>query len=461
MSLAKMDSLRTAAAADPTKATLEALLAEEMALLSRHYEAVTALQQRRQTAAKRKVALLVAIEGLRNDQNGQPIDAASPVPDATKKGALSPSEYQEYRLEYIRLLKDFTQRKRVLTYFLSFSVSDLKLADLRVVSQWLDTWGVFFAAAEASCKELKHRERGASNAHLLPTTKHLYTVLDDMCRLQLQARSLVGRERYRRSAFGDESVDSFLENQSLLYDWVDGQRTTLASLTGMDDLVEFSSSFYANAAVMDSNFLVLMEQYEKLMENPQVQEAMSRLNEAWVELSLETYEKLRTAARATHAKSHLEDDCATWVQDMGPRLQSLLATAAATLVRKGVANGLPSKVEAIDIVAKCNRALKDHGAYHLVCVHLADYGIREDCIQPHLEAIKRELRSRMTSTVLSLPSAAEYECRQEYMNRIEELREWIDVKSQKATYARLLERLDGMKQMIDESADALFPENDD
>lgn len=61
--------------------------------------------------------------------------------------------------------------------------------------------------------------------------------------------------------------------------------------------------------------------------------------------------------------------------------------------------------------------------------------------------------------MLTFPHYDAYGGRTEYKNRIDELQEWIDVKSQKGTYIKLLERLEATKGMIEEHADVLFPDD--
>lgn len=42
-----------------------------------------------------------------------------------------------------------------------------------------------------------------------------------------------------------------------------------------------------------------------------------------------------------------------------------------------------------------------------------------------------------------------------------ELREWIDVKSQKGTYLKLLDRIEETKKVVNQYPDRLFPEHNE
>lgn len=454
MSLARIENRRVQVAEDPSKETHRALIEEEVSFMASQKARVDAAVANRDMAQQPVDALHAEIAELRADMEAARAKMPPPVP-----AVRTLDDLREYCSSYQALMKEFAERKQTLTHVLSYSPADFRHADLSVVSRWLDTWGPFFAEAEAGCKSLKRHERNTpSAAAFVPPTRDLYALLDEVCRLQLQARSLVGRERYRRSAYGTDSVEDFMDNQQQLLEWCCKQRATLAGLATLADLQEFGSSFHANVPVMDSNFLVLSEQCEVLAENPTVQAAMREVNAAWVDLCLGTYDKLRAAARAAHRGSGVEAVCAAWARDTIPRVELLARRVTALLRNKD--EPAAAAPDAKRVRQRCDKALREQDAFKIVCVHLADFDVREDCVLPHYDALKHELTSAMTSTVLSFPSAVEYEDRVEYKNRIEELREWIDVKSQKGTYVKLLERLEDTKEMIEEYADALFPEED-
>lgn len=491
MSLAKVYSLQAAAEATPTVENYRALVEEEVHFLASQSAAIEAAEERRARAAERKAALATELDAARQakaereaalpssaplPREPTPAPPSATLPGVEKEAAaaaavgetgtaanaglrhLNREECDAYRAEYLRLLREFTKRKEMLSYWLAYSAADLKYAELGVVSRWLDTWGKFFAESNAAVKGLRRQERGATNADTLPQTADLYKALDEVCRLQLQARSIVGRERYRRHAGSEEAVEDFMESQEQLLDWCRKQRATLGELTSLEDLMEFSSSFHTNVPIMDSNFLVLLEQSEPLAEDDRVQQALREVNEAWIDLTLLTYEKLDRAANNAHVNGPVEELCARWCQNMAPRVRQLLVNARNLLKTESDADGASSG-RAGEMAATCDALLKEHEAHGIVCMHLADFNIRDECVRPHFDALKQELLSTLTPTVLSFPCYDDYEGRTEYKNRVEELREWIEVKSQKGTYIRLLERLEDTKHMIEEYADVLFPED--
>ncbi|KPA74085.1 hypothetical protein ABB37_09383 [Leptomonas pyrrhocoris] len=440
MSYSEIQRLQHVVQQEPTHENYEKLVSEELRFLENK-------SRDRDEAAQRSTALEAELEQLRREI-AELQDQLSP-----QRGGAAPIGKAEYCERWTSLLKEFGVRKEVLSFLLSYSAEDFKLAELSTVSRWLDTWTTFFAGAESSVRELKREERGAGPNCALPPTKDLYEVLDEVCRLQLQARTLVGRERYRRSASSDDFVDDFMDNQQQLKDWCHKQRETLSELTTLDDLVEFSNSFYTNVPVMDSNFLVLMEQSEALMTNVRVQEALQDVNKEWVMLTLETYDKLQNAASDVHSASLLEQQCAQWTQSASSPLREFLLYAQSVLKKH------PEVQDAKKLATVCGRLLKEHDAHEIVCTHLADFTVREECVKPHSDSIKTELQSSLTTTVLTFPHYDAYGGRTEYKNRIDELQEWIDVKSQKGTYMKLLERLETTKTMIEEHADVLFPDD--
>lgn len=452
MSLAIVESRREKAKAAPSRDAYKTLVEEEAAFVAAQAARVEAAVVKERNAQAQRDRLQAAV----NDLRGKLERTRSQMPPSTT-AVRTAEDLAAHRRDYEALMKEFATRKQTLTHLLSYQPADFKQADLSVVSHWLDTWGGFLTEAEASCKALKRRERNTPNAEgFLPPVADLYAVLDDVCRLQLQARSLVGRERYRRSAYHADSVADFVDNQQQLLRWCRKQHETLRGLAALEDLREFGRSFHANVPVMDSNFLVLSEQCDVLAGNPRVQDAMKEVNTAWVDLCLGIYEKLKAVSREAHEASGLEEDCQDWARRVIPQVAQLLAKVDAHFSGKRD----PAAAEVRRVLQRCEETMKEQDAFRIVSIHLADFSVREECVKPHLDALRKELRSDTTSTVLSFPCVVEYEGRLEYANRIEELREWIDVKSQKSTYMKLLERLESTKVMIQEYADALFPEED-
>lgn len=442
MSYSEIQRLQLAVQQEPSQDNLEELVHEELQFLDSQIRV-------RDGATQRAAAAEAELEQLRREiaelQGGEPASLNGGDAELVDKA--------EYREKWTGLLKEFGVRKEILSFLLSYSAEDFKLAELSTVSRWLDTWTTFFSSAENSVRELKRVERAAGPNCGLPPTKDLYEVLDEVCRLQLQARTLVGRERYRRSAASDDSVEDFMDSQQQLKDWCHKQRETLSELTTLEDLVEFNNSFYTNVPVMDSNFLVLMEQSEALMNNTRVQEALQDVNKEWVMLTLETYDKLQTAAADAHSRSPLEQQCAQWTSSASTPLREFL------LYAHGVLKNNPDAPDVKKLMTVCEHLLKEHDAHDIVCTHLADFTVREECVKPHSDSIKIELQSSLTATVLTFPHYDPSGGRSEYKNRIDELQEWIDVKSQKGTYMKLLERLEATRAMIEEHADVLFPDD--
>ncbi|KAG5502020.1 hypothetical protein JKF63_04297 [Porcisia hertigi] len=440
MLLSEVQRLQASALEAPTKENYDALVSGQLVFVEQQLRNKLEADERATAAQQEAARLREEIEELRRQSSSLPSDP-------------SVSEQEQYCREWASLLKEFGVRKEILSFLLSYSAEDFKLAELSTVSCWLDTWTTFFASAESSVRALKKPERESANANTLPPTAILYDALDEVCRLQLQARTLVGRERYRRSSSNEEFVEGFMDSQQQLREWCRKQRETLAELTTLEDLIEFTDSFHSNVPVMDSNFLVLMEQSEPLMDIVRVQDALQDVNREWIMLALETYRKLQNAASQAHANSSVEQHCAKWTQTMSLQLRRLLLLAQGFLADD---NGDP---EARRLLTTCESVLKEHDAHDIVCTHLTDFTVREDCVRPHAEALSAELQSSLTATVLTFPQYDSAAGQADYKSRVEELQEWIDVKSQKGTYKNLLMRLETTKALIEEHADVLFPDD--
>lgn len=443
MSIATIQRLQSEVQQHPTSTGYTQLLAEEMRFLDEQLLTMKTAQRTTATMQQRSAALQEEIDALKQ---------ASQL----DQRVLTKEECAKYHASWCALLKELSERRDTLQYLLTCSPEDRKYSDLTVASQWLDTWTTFLDSSDAAARELKYMRRGAFNGSSLPSTDALYDTLDVVCRLQLQARTLVGRERYRRSRLGEDAVDDFMDSQEQLREWCSKQRDTLNSLSSLDDLIEFSDSFYANVPVMDSNFIVLMEQSEGLMDHAAVQDGLREVNAEWVRLSLDTYSKVHEAVMKAHASSEIEKNCSEWGQEVAPSLYGLLQSAHAYLKK---CSGAKTTPEVTALLATCEALLQEHEAHEVVCTHLTDFSVREDCVRPLRDALKKELQSSLTTTALTFPHYDDSCERVEYRNRIEELQEWIDAQSQKETYLKLLERLDLTKAIIEEHTDILFPDD--
>ncbi|EPY18631.1 hypothetical protein STCU_09844 [Strigomonas culicis] len=347
MSLEKAQELEAQGKSNPTLVGYRALLGEEMDYLSAQRDLLLRAQQQKQQAAAERQRLQRELEQLQEERGLR---------------TLTPAEARDYCRKWCELLKEYVRRKEVLTFLLSYSTADYRTADLATVAHWLDTWAAFLSESEADLRELKHIERSVAKDARLLSTQILCDALDTVCRLQLQARSLVGRERYRRAALGDEAVEDFMDSQSQLIAWCRKQRETLEDLTAMGDLIAFSDSFQKNVPVMDSNFLVIVDQSEPLMDNPKVQDALQAVNREWVRLCLMNYEKLQDGLREAHVSSNLESLCSTWMKAAEDRARQILLAAQGFLMSPGT--DTDATVEGLR--STCEELLKHHEAFGVI-----------------------------------------------------------------------------------------------
>lgn len=435
-------------AGDGSGEQYRALVAAELDYVAAQQERVREAQAREAAAQQRRASLEAQIRELKERQ------AAAQAP----RVVMSQEACDDYRATYLRLLTQFTVRKEALLYLMAYTLQDVRFADLTAVSAWLDGRAAFFRDAQAALKDLEARASGSPS---LPPVAELVKALEELSRVELQARSVIGRERQRRSASSPKSLESFIANQRQLMDWCEAQQQTLAGLSSVEDLTDFSRSFQENVAIMDSNFLVLQEQGEPLAEEPRAQQALQKVIAAWIALAVGTLERLRDAMTQAHGVARLESRCGQWEGHVSDRARSLLTSSQELL--EGLAKrergaNVATGTSARQLAEQAGRLIKEGDALRVVCSHLANFSVRLACVQPHLMAVKAELFSDMTTAVMSFPPQMDYEGREDYHNRLHELRDWVQVHSQRTTYARLLGQLEDTQEMIQDYVDVLFPE---
>ncbi|EPY38987.1 hypothetical protein AGDE_04942 [Angomonas deanei] len=351
MSLERSYKLQTEVENNPTLVGYQALVGEEMMYLKEKYDAIMRFRRQKEELEETKRKLLLEREKLTADRFFR---------------ELTLEEQEDYNEKWLALLKEYTKRKEILTYLASYSPADYKVADLVAVAHWLDTWSTFFTETERNLRELRQVEKSVSSATPVLSTQVLYDALDNVCRLQLQARSAIGRERYRRSALGDEAIEDFLDSQQQLMGWCRKQRETLEELSTLEDLAAFSDSFQKNIPVMDSNFTVLLDQGEPLADNERIQCALQELNEEWVQLCLMNYEKLQDAVREVHMNSPLEAGCAAWMSSVESKAKEFLTEAQTFLQASG-----KTSAKGGELAATCETLVNQQDAFSVIATHLS------------------------------------------------------------------------------------------
>ncbi|ORC92805.1 uncharacterized protein TM35_000021310 [Trypanosoma theileri] len=416
---------------------------ERMVSLSdeeRHAAAV----QRRQTALNRREMLLNQLQQFRCSEggssgikNGENIDVSTliPVSDCIRRWA---AVYSQLAL----------QRER-LSHVLSCSPSMLQDT---VVFEICNSWAPFNTAMNHSISILEKVERTGS---VMLSTRVLRGQYEQVVKMQLQAISLLNRERHRRHLLCENTADLFKDQQKLLV-WCREQQETLEKLEVLTDIREFCASFVSNVAVMDTNFLVLLERSETLMDNSAVREALVEVNRAWMQLAVAAYEKMCRGVREDHVRSGVEVACGWWLNTFEPHLRRVLVEA------RDISNHPDMSHEPllVAIRERSGMLLRGLSGPRTIVRHISDFTVRMGCMAPHEKALREVLLARFSLLAQTLIGDAKYPGQREYMDRLCELSEWLDAHAASGAYMQLLQRVDYLRDLAREQLNLLQRETD-
>jgi hypothetical protein len=254
------------------------------------------------------------------------------------------------------------------------------------------------------------------------------------------------RECSRRMEY-TKLLGEFEADRAKLVQWCRQQVATLNNLQQPDHIQEFCASFHINTPVMESNFLILMEASDALLPNAEVERLLIEVAEVWLGLETFAFEKLRSTLLDLHGKSGIETAAQVW-PEYSKRLKAFLVDAEQLLQ-------MPTDPESQEVAQplkeQCKQLQTDNDAHLLIVEHLADFSLREECIKEHYNAIHKTVFSKLTLLTQAFPALYAYERKQEYTDRMSQLGQWIQSKSQNAAWKQLLGRVDGMKKLIEDN----------
>ena len=331
--------------------------------------------------------------------------------------------------------------------------SDLRAASLRSVFAACDEWlkDGFATTAEADIAALGETgaamEAEGADVHSV----EVLTEKADACKKLYAAHSRTWHRESTRRSSREKMLAEFDEDRTKLLQWCRQQVSMLSNLAEPDHVQEFCASFYNNTAVMESNFLVLMEMSEAFLPDADVEKQLMELAEVWLGLETQAYEKLRATLLDLHAKSGIEAQARQW-PELADRFTKFLADSSRVL-------SIPSDEESVAVAAPLKESCKELQAnaepHRLIVAHLSDFSLREECIKEHYNAIHKAAFSKLTLLTQAFPGLYTYPRKREYTDRMAELADWVEAKSRGQAWKDLLHRVERMKRLIEDNELAL------
>lgn len=325
-----------------------------------------------------------------------------------------------------------------------------ELRDIRIddIMTAVNNWPAVYQSALQTIKDVapKDTEFLSSEGADIADISLLSSAVEETQSLFDKVSPRLIAERARRRDI-DSNKAYFMENYQKIMQWCRQQMTTLHSLKEDPQIEEFCASFFNNIGVMESNFLVMISMADDVLPNDEVEKAIIEVNEIWIHLSTLAFEKLRTTVMEQHAASGLEQRCRAW-PEFARRLKPFLLDAEKLL-------SLPSDEESVAVAAplkeSCRQLQADLEPHLLIVEHLGDFSLRHECLKDHYNAMRKTVFSKSTAKTLALQGQFAYARKQEYTDRLAELNDWVDCKTQSEAWVTLLARVEQMKKLIDET----------
>jgi hypothetical protein len=401
------------------------------------------------------------VDELRNKVHRAKIDqarrlAAAPVEVTSSYKLDAASSYREHVDRLVSLSTKLTAMQNHYTYFesvakaapdSSIAAKNVKRIDIDGVSAAEDEYPEFSVKLESLLEILADDEkRFAEEGADITAVAALKAQAAEVTALHDGISGPMIREVSRRRYY-DDSVEELRASQQRIILWCHQQRSSMEGLRDPEHIQEFINSFQGNIAVMETNFLVLMELAEPLLPNETVQKLMMDATEVWLGLEVYAFERLNSTVVQQHVDSGMEADAGAWV-DNSDRIREFLEGAHRLLE---MPTDDESKTLTEPVLATCTGILEDFDAHNIIVQHLSDFSVREKCLKDYYDAIRRTIFSKMTLSTQVYNGQYNFDRKQEYMDRLAELSDWVQCKSQSGAWRSLLERVDKMKMLIEEN----------
>jgi hypothetical protein len=380
-------------------------------------------------------------------QQQQAASAQATTSTATKDEAVS--KYASFIKERGALHAKLAKIREAFTYGAGIDESAVRAASLRSTFDACDAW-----LKDGFAEKLEDRLTALANTGKALETDGadvhdvtaLRTLQKEVVELYKTNAARWHRESTRRRN-RDKLVSDFDTDRTKLLHWCRQQVSMLSNITEPDHVQEFCASFYNNTAVMESNFLVLMEMSEALLPSPAVEAQLMELAEVWLGLETQAFEKLRATLLDLHAKSGIEAQTRLW-PEFADRFQKFLVESIRVL-------NIPTDDESVAVAAPLKEAAKELqanlDAHRLIVAHLSDFALREECLREHYNAIHKAAFSKLTLMTQAFPGLYSYPRKSEYTDRMAELSDWVEAKSRGQAWKDLLARVDRMKRLIEDN----------
>eukprot|EP00759_Apiculatamorpha_spiralis_P022112 PhF_6_TR26431/c0_g1_i1/m.38256 len=359
---------------------------------------------------------------------------------------------QQRYLKFIQsranLQTNLTWRRYLLERISEFDETKLRDVELTEVFSLIDGWDKVQKETDDSIAALAREGEVLAGFGAKDTSvKAAQTAWEELQQWKAKQESRIQKERTRRDAV-EKNIADFVREQSKLLQWCRKEKAQLEGLTQTEHVQEFCGSLQANNATMEANFLVLSDMAENLLPNETVQKALMEVNEAWFNLQVYTYERLRQCLLDQHQRSKLEEELRSWAQYVAP-IKDFLGDVERLLSQPTDEDTIAYLTPAVEATKALSNEFTPH---QIICDHISDFSLRVQVLQDNYANLRRSVFSQLSILCQALSvKMNSWKRKEEYNERLSELMDWVDVKGHTETWKDLLNRVDRVKQLIDDN----------
>ena len=223
-------------------------------------------------------------------------------------------------------------------------------------------------------------------------------------------------------------LEKFMRDDAKLLQWCRQERTNMEAQSEPHHVQEFCASLIQNIGTMEENFSHLGDTGEALLPNKMVERALVEVNEVWLNLQINAYERQRHIMLEIHQKSKLENEVRAF-SNFSTKLKLFFQETIHVLQ-------IPTDHESIQVVApvlkQCKQLLEQFTPHALLADHLADFSLRMEHIRDNYNLLRKTVFSKLTflSTDRRVVDEVSTQRREEYLSKVDEIRSWLKVHSE-------------------------------
>ena len=356
--------------------------------------------------------------------------------------------YGKFISTVMSLKKDINTGFIILRSYETKGAEDIKKSNLTSAMEWRALYTKLCTSVEVESVFTKLTVEAAVMAYFgasLPT-QDIQAISADFAKLQeLHSKVWPTIEPHVSDLLKiSDSISRFTASQSEIKQWMKHQISTLNTLKDPNAVQQFITSLSNNMVTMETNLVILSELSESLLPNPRIDELLEEVIKLWFDLELLAFNKQSAILLQNHRDSDIETKCKNWSL-FSIKFKEFL-DAANNLLDMPTDEGSKSLTQ--PLLAKVNTLREEYPLQHMLCTHLSDFSLRQQCTQDQLNAIQKSIESPLTLLVQKLSGHRSYPQKLAYVDNLSKIINWVESKSQLGKLVKLITEVQSMRKLL-------------